>query len=312
MAKGGKKDPAFLFYATTWLQSEDVRALTLAQRGAYVELLAFAWMHGSIPDNPRKLRAMLGVAAADFDELWADLAPLWVPAADEPGRLVNERQEHERTERRTRSAELRRRGQAGGKATADRKSQARATAQVQHALQHKCSTSAAPATLVVHPSTSTSSTPTPTPSAQNASAGANPKGEPEPDSDADVVALQDALQATKYRAGLPAWPRRRASLDAARRLETTGLRPDDVGELADLAQAKSTGDPGALLAHWLDENIWREVLDEQRALCKARKLRRPGDPEPDNPTIGAAVIVRDPKSGADLAAEVVGQLRRGR
>ena len=126
------------------------------------------------------------------------------------------------------------------------------------------------------------------------------------------MALQDALHATKYRAGLPTWPRRRALLDAARRLEGTGLAPDDVGDLATLAGAKSTGDPGALLAHWLDSNIWREVLDEQRSHRKAGKLRRPGDPEPGNPVIGAPVTTTDPKSGGDVAAAVLDQATRGR
>ncbi|MGB3969843.1 MAG: hypothetical protein WBO45_24115 [Planctomycetota bacterium] len=112
------KDPAFLFYATAWLQSEKVRAMTLEERGAYVELLAFSWLHRSIPADPKAIRSLLGLSVSRFASVWGTLSTCWVPKADEPGRLVNERQEHEREERRRLSEERRSRGAAGGKQTA--------------------------------------------------------------------------------------------------------------------------------------------------------------------------------------------------
>jgi uncharacterized protein YdaU (DUF1376 family) len=115
---------------------------------------------------------------------------------------------------------------------------------------------------------------TPQPPAERAVArGADASQIAEPDGRVPVVELQDALSQTSYRDRLQPMPRR---LELARRAEAllaTGLAPDDVLELWDLAQAKADGDPGALLAHWLDECIWREVLDERRNKLKEREVR---------------------------------------
>ena len=93
--------------------------------------------------------------------------------------------------------------------------------------------------------------------------------EPDPD-----IRLQVALAGTGYRSGIAdTWRRRQELLRRAGELRATGLEPGDVLELWALAQEKSTGDPGALLAHWLDENLWREVLDERRGKAKESELR---------------------------------------
>lgn len=110
-----KKDPAFLWYCTAWLQSERVRSMTLEQRGAYVDLLSFGWLHGSIPSCPKRLAAMLGLSSSQFVLVWSAVGECWSEMPGNPGRLINERQEHERAERKTRAEEMRQRGQAGGK-----------------------------------------------------------------------------------------------------------------------------------------------------------------------------------------------------
>lgn len=72
-----------------------------------------------------------------------------------------------------------------------------------------------------------------------------------------------ALDRTAYRGNLRG-PARWAKLRRrAAALVPTGLQPEDVEALAALAAEKGD-EPGALLAHWLDQNLWREVLDEQR------------------------------------------------
>lgn len=81
--------------------------------------------------------------------------------------------------------------------------------------------------------------------------------------------------ATPYRGSLPSWDRRRHLLKRAEELIATGLSPFDVDDLARLDAAKAET-PGALLATWLDQNTWREVLDEQRAKQNAAGARRRG------------------------------------
>lgn len=82
-----------------------------------------------------------------------------------------------------------------------------------------------------------------------------------------VVRLQDALTRSRYRSAMPAMRRRFELARAAARLAPTGLDPEQVLELSALAAERSSGDPGALLAHWLDGEPprWREVLDERAA-----------------------------------------------
>jgi hypothetical protein len=93
-----------------------------------------------------------------------------------------------------------------------------------------------------------------------------------------AAALQSALAATNYRAALSSWARRRELTRRAVELLATGLRPDHVAELVKLDQAKAER-PGALLAHWLDEGIWREVLDERDQKQRQRVATRRGGAE---------------------------------
>jgi hypothetical protein len=107
-----------------------------------------------------------------------------------------------------------------------------------------------------------------------------PANEPTP-----VADLTAALLRTRYRAGIDnAIVRRGEVRSRAAELVKTGLAPGDVHELWRLATEKSKDDPGALLAHWLDENIWRETLDEQVRLAKesgeARRAREAADADP--------------------------------
>lgn len=115
---GGKKDPAFLFFAADWLTSESVAGMRLDEQGAYTRLLCYSWLHFGIPDNMRWLSATLGVSGGDLERIWQVLSPCWTEMPGTPGRLFNKRQEHERAERKRKAEDMRRRGQAGGKQSA--------------------------------------------------------------------------------------------------------------------------------------------------------------------------------------------------
>lgn len=118
-----KKDPAFLFYATAWLQSRDVNSMTLEQQGAYVRLLCFAWLHGSIPADHDELCNILGLGGdrVAFDRIWSRLSRRWSKMPGNPGELINQRQEQERAERKAKAEEMRQRGAAGGRQSADQR-----------------------------------------------------------------------------------------------------------------------------------------------------------------------------------------------
>lgn len=95
MAREGKA-PAFQFYAADWLADEDVRAMSLAERGAYIDLLAFCWREGSIPDDIDRCARLLGCASKEMRAVWATVRERF--AEGDAGRLVSKRMEAQRAE----------------------------------------------------------------------------------------------------------------------------------------------------------------------------------------------------------------------
>ena len=91
----GRQSPSFQFYARDWLASSSVRRMTLAERGAYIDLLAYAWQDGGLPDDDAEIARLLQVSL----RVWRTLAPR-VRARFEvqDGQLINARLEGVRAE----------------------------------------------------------------------------------------------------------------------------------------------------------------------------------------------------------------------
>jgi uncharacterized protein YdaU (DUF1376 family) len=115
-----RKDPAFLFYAGDWLLDPHVSVMTLEQQGAYLRLLCTAWLEDGLPNDLEWVRLLLALSQKRFDPIWKAIGPRWVVDGD---RLVNRRQETERTLRRERSEEMRALGRLGGKRSAQARGQ---------------------------------------------------------------------------------------------------------------------------------------------------------------------------------------------
>jgi uncharacterized protein YdaU (DUF1376 family) len=90
-----------------WTRSLSVRGMTLEDKGAYIDLLSFGWMHGGIPAKASALRVMLGLTSGRFRKVWEKVGPMWKEKPGEPGRLINERQEIERSKREALSERMR-------------------------------------------------------------------------------------------------------------------------------------------------------------------------------------------------------------
>jgi uncharacterized protein YdaU (DUF1376 family) len=67
--------------------------MTLAERGAYSDLLFFSWDSGPLPDDPARLARLLGCTPAEFAKIWPQLRSKFT--ATDHG-LVNDRLEAER------------------------------------------------------------------------------------------------------------------------------------------------------------------------------------------------------------------------
>jgi uncharacterized protein YdaU (DUF1376 family) len=107
--------PAFQFYATDWRSDPDVSLMTLEEEGAYIRLLAFAWLNGSIPFEIPRIAAVLRIPEKKAQALWTSaLNKHWVPTEDGDA-LVNPRQEKQRLE----YEELREKRRKAGQASAD-------------------------------------------------------------------------------------------------------------------------------------------------------------------------------------------------
>lgn len=281
-------DNAFLFFAGDWLTDEKVVLLSPAAKGVYIDLLCHCWVEGSIPACSEHLARIARVDAPAFAELWRELVGMFIEHPDMPGRLTNRRIERERSlandrakarsDKAKRAAAKRWGAPAGGIAPSTARSNAPSIAGAM------LPDAKAKAKAVLPP----------TPFEEGGGAGASRRGtrkraprapetendqastegpkidtgpEPAPRrdlADTPVQGLVTALMRTGYRAGLMVMRRRFALTREAERLAPTGLEPDHVEQLAALALEKSNGDPGALLAHWLDGEPprWREVLDE--------------------------------------------------
>lgn len=66
------RPPSFQFYPKDWLSSKAILCMSLAQRGMYIQLLAYAWDNdpvGTLPNNPELLWRYAGaVSQKDFLE----------------------------------------------------------------------------------------------------------------------------------------------------------------------------------------------------------------------------------------------------
>lgn len=88
------KPPAFQFYAADFLVDAAVKLMSLEERGAYVTLLAHAWIEGPLPGALPKLARLCEVSVGDMERIWPAIAPCWTTNAE--GFLVNPRLEKER------------------------------------------------------------------------------------------------------------------------------------------------------------------------------------------------------------------------
>lgn len=80
------------------------RHLSLAERGAYTDLLFLSWEMGPLPSDPTRLARLIGVSAPEFKRVWMTLRLKF--SETEKG-LVNTRLEQHRAESMDRSAKAR-------------------------------------------------------------------------------------------------------------------------------------------------------------------------------------------------------------
>lgn len=101
--------PAFSFYAKDFLTG--TATMTLAERGAYVSLLAYQWDSGSVPAGAKERARIMGCTAAEERRVWAKLVTKFAYVDDS---FKNTRLEEERAKQIERRQKLAANGSKGG------------------------------------------------------------------------------------------------------------------------------------------------------------------------------------------------------
>lgn len=79
MSEQDTKRPAFQFYPADYLADANVMAMTIAEEGAYIRLLALTWNErGRLPFEPARLGRLVKMSPEEFAAAWPTLAPCFV------------------------------------------------------------------------------------------------------------------------------------------------------------------------------------------------------------------------------------------
>ena len=106
------KLPHFPFFARDWLTDERVMLMTLECQGAYLRLLCYQWLEGSIPSSSKNLAALCMTSVEHFEaEVWPDIGASFSSISVE--RLQNPRMETIRVETEARVAKAVANGKKG-------------------------------------------------------------------------------------------------------------------------------------------------------------------------------------------------------
>jgi uncharacterized protein YdaU (DUF1376 family) len=106
--------PWFKMYARDFLAAEDVTLMSLAERGAYITMMCYAWNDGSLPADKPQLARLCRVTDEEFNSVWPALKPCFQKQGK---RLVHPGLEHERRKALRRKERL----SAAGKKGADKR-----------------------------------------------------------------------------------------------------------------------------------------------------------------------------------------------
>jgi uncharacterized protein YdaU (DUF1376 family) len=88
------KSPAFQFYPADYLSSQRVQMMTLEEEGAYIRLLCYCWLHGTIPSDLDMIARIIGKGGSTT--LARVVQAMFNQHPTDPSLLVHDRLETER------------------------------------------------------------------------------------------------------------------------------------------------------------------------------------------------------------------------
>lgn len=89
-----EKSPAFQFYPQDYLADPNVAEMTLEEQGAYIRLICYAWIAGSIPADPERCARLVGNGCSI--SVATNVQRTFNEPSTDPQRLLHKRVEKER------------------------------------------------------------------------------------------------------------------------------------------------------------------------------------------------------------------------
>ena len=116
------KSPAFQFYPKDFLTDENVRLMSMQERGIYITLMSYCWIEGTLPADTKRLSRLCGMPQQQFNKLWKAITPCFDPDPLNQERIIHPRLDKERVKQiifRRRQSDKGRASGASRRATAD-------------------------------------------------------------------------------------------------------------------------------------------------------------------------------------------------
>jgi len=110
-----EKSPAFQFYPQDYLADPNVAEMTLEEQGAYIRLICYAWIAGSIPADPERCARLVGNGCSI--SVATNVQRAFNERSTDPQRLLHKRVEKERQKQAIRREQT---SSAGKKSAAQR------------------------------------------------------------------------------------------------------------------------------------------------------------------------------------------------
>ena len=111
------KSPAFQWYPKDYLADEKVALMTLEEEGAYIRLLCYCWLEGSVPTDVSRLACLCRTDPEKMAELITAISPCFHRNGD---RYMHPRLDAERRKQQTHSRVRSKAGHKGAKARWDK------------------------------------------------------------------------------------------------------------------------------------------------------------------------------------------------
>jgi hypothetical protein len=84
-----RRPPAFMEYAADLLALEQVKLMTLAERGLLATMRCYIWSNDTLPADPKLMARLLGLEPAEVREALTErVKSFFTPAPGQPDRLV--------------------------------------------------------------------------------------------------------------------------------------------------------------------------------------------------------------------------------